>query len=226
MRKRGKKLFTMFNIKKATGLHITTNHTGKMSGMYSLSTSVLLNENCKKRMENEDLVCHECFANAVTNRYKDLEKCLANNTELLTAGIIPENEIPFINAHSFRFEAFGDLNNMIQVVNYFNICKKNKKTTFALWTKNPWFVKEAIEAGHKKPSNLVIIYSSPFLNRAVPLDRMQAVYPFIDKVFTVYKSEEAAKENNAVINCGSLNCIECLRCYSKRTTGVISELLK
>ena len=75
----------------------------------------------------------------------------------------------------------------------------------------------------KKPSNLIVIYSSPVLNKAVNVDVLKAVYPFIDKVFTVYDKEHAGSVN---INCGSNHCLSCLKCYKKRTTDVINERLK
>ena len=69
--------------------------------------------------------------------YKNLNACLERNTKILTGRILKEAEIPMINASFFRFESFGDLINVTQVINYFHICKKNKHVHFALWTKNP-----------------------------------------------------------------------------------------
>ena len=163
----------------------------------------------------------------MSNNYSSLDKCLHRNTEILTGSIIDSEKLPFINAHSFRFESFGDLNNAIQVINYFNICTKNPCVNFAIWTKNPVYINEAIKIhGYKKPDNLVIIYSSPMINNPVKLERIKKIFPFIDKVFTVYTSEQAAEEHNATINCGSKNCIECLACYRHNNVTVISELLK
>lgn len=109
-----------------SGLHFCINHTGKMAGMYSVSTSVLENENCKARAKNPRSICSKCYAGKMAKMYKGLEKNLSENTAILTGSIIPVEDLPYINAHSFRLEAFGDLNNTIQVINYFNICRKNK----------------------------------------------------------------------------------------------------
>lgn len=158
--------------------------------------------------------------------YKDLEKNLASNTEILTTSIIDTEKLPFINAHSFRLEAFGDLNNATQVINYFNICKKNPFTMFALWTKNPFVIMNAIRKGYKKPENLIVIYSSPFIDTKATLESVQKNFPCVDKVFTVYSSEDVASANNAKINCGTRHCIECLQCYRKNNVNEISELLK
>ena len=42
-------------------LHITTNHTGKMTGMQSLSTSCKTNPNCAKYSKVEGSVCQKCY---------------------------------------------------------------------------------------------------------------------------------------------------------------------
>ena len=142
------------------------------------------------------------------------------NTDILTTTIIPVKEWPLINALMFRLESFGDLNNEIQVINYFNFCNRNKNVKFALWTKNPEFIDKAIKAGHKKPKNLVIVQSSSFVNV-----KEEKKFDFVDKVFTVY-DKNYIRQNNVKINCGARNCFECGRCYSKKTTDDIKEQLK
>ena len=226
---------TMFNSKKKdkkTGanifsyLHFCTEHTGKMSGMYSLSTSPKCNPHCEERAKIKGSICEKCYSQKMHKNYKDLAKWTKSNSEILTTGIIDKEKLPYINAHSFRLEAFGDLINTNQVVNYFNLCRKNPAVHFAIWTKNPFIMANAINTGYKKPSNLIVLYSSPMINVKVSLEDVQRAFPFIDKVFTVYDNEEVAKQHGAVINCGTKNCIECLTCYRKNNTTVISELLK
>jgi len=200
---------------------LTTNHNGKMEGMISLSTAVSCNKNCKERAKIKDSICSKCYAEKMSRMYKSLDEMLKQNTQALTTSIIPDDELPRVNALYFRFEAFGDLNNDIQVINYFNICKKNPGVHFALWTKNPWFIYEAIKAGNKKPKNLVIILSSPFINKVVEISDK---YDFVDKVFTVYDKETSKTVN---INCGSRKCLECGRCYKKtKQVEYINEILK
>lgn len=206
---------------KRFGIHFTLNHTGKMSGMASLSTSVIQNPICAKRAKVPGSICEKCFAvNMFKMRGKGFSDCFKKNTEVLTSEVIPVKEWPIVNYRVFRLEAFGDLQNRTQVENYFNFAKRNPGTIFALWTKNPVFIKEAIENGNKKPKNLIIIQSSCFIDKAD-----EKKYDFIDKVFTVY-SKPYIKENNIDINCGARNCLECGRCYSKRTSNEIREQLK
>ena len=213
---------TIDKAEELTGVHYTLNHTGKMSGMQSLSTSCLCNKNCLNRVENENLVCSHCYAQRQMKMYKNLEKCLKKNTEILTTRLLTDEEIPLINAAFFRFESFGDLNNEIQVVNYFRICKRNKHVKFALWTKNPWIIAETINNGENKPRNLQVIYSSPYLDKC---DNKLNKYPFIDKIFTVYTKEQI-KANNIEINCGAKSCLSCHKCYVKSKEIYINEKCK
>ena len=161
----------------------------------------------------------------IINRYRETSDVLERNTEILTKDLIPVDKWPALNARFFRFESFGDIQNGIQVENYFNFCLANPKTSFAIWTKNPGLIDKVIKAGREKPKNLIIIYSSPYIDKPVNTDKYIKCYPFIDKVFTVY-SKEYIKENNIDINCGARSCLECGRCYSKRTGKEVREQLK
>ena len=210
-------MVTMTSFKQKYGVHFTTRHNGKMEEMISLSTSVLKNPYCQARQRIPGSICEKCYSEAMHNMYSDLSRCTEKNTEVLTSIEIPVNEWPKVNASVFRLEAFGDLNNETQIINYFNFARNNPHTTFSLWTKNPWIVNNAIQAGHKKPKNMIIILSSLFLNKPAA-DKMLIRYPFVDKVFTVYNDGTPS-------NCAGLNCNACRRCYSKRTTKEIREHL-
>lgn len=198
-------------------LHITKNHTGKMMGMQSLSTSCNSNPNCKRNAKIKGSVCEKCYAQRMMKMYKNLDSCLDKNTKLLTEEIIPEAELPVINAAYFRFESFGDLHNTTQVVNYFNICKKNPDVHFALWTKNPNLI---VPVADQKPENLQIILSSLFLNNMIDIN-----YEFVDKIFTVY-DKETIKRDGIEINCGARSCLKCHKCYKAGGERYINEQLK
>lgn len=214
-------IITLENVNKLTGIHYTLNHQGKMEGMTSLSTSCTCNKFCRKRSKNQDLVCSHCYAQRQLKIYLNLEKCLIKNSQILTSRILEDREIPIINRAYFRFEAFGDLINVIQISNYFKICKRNKNVKFAIWTKNPWIIQEAINEGLKKPSNLQIILSSPKINEISDYSK----YDFVDKVFTVF-DKEYIERNQININCGNKKCIVCGKCYKKSNEKFINEKLK
>ena len=100
------------------------------------------------------------------------------------------------------------------------MCYKNPRVKFALWTKNPDFIAEAIADGYEKPQNLNIVLSSLFLNK-----ERKNPFPFVDKVFTVYTPDHIEAEN-IDINCGARNCFDCGLCYEKNGVEVINEKLK
>lgn len=211
---------TMANSKRINGLHFTTKHTGKMEGMASISTSVTTNERCRKNAQIKGSICEKCFATKQMKVFPSMENPMVQNQKILTESILPECILPVINVLYFRFEAFGDLNNATQVINYFNICRKNPNVKFALWTKNPDYIAQAIKEGHGKPENLNIILSSLFINK-----ERKTKYDFVDKIFTVYDKEFIESEN-IEINCGARNCFTCGLCYNKNGVRIINEQLK
>ena len=197
---------------------ICKNHNGKMEGMWSLSTSCHLNPYCQARHKNGDSICSKCFAVRQTACQHSLAEKLGRNTELLTKEVIPEDCWPAVPLNIFRLESFGDLNNVIQIENYFNFAKENLTTVFALWTKNVFLFPKAREAGIKKPENLIIIESAPLLNTPIePSDE------WVDKIFVVWDKSHKGEE---MVNCGGKRCIECQNCYRFDGPKVINEIVK
>lgn len=211
---------TLANSRKISGLHFTTKHSGKMAGMVSISTSVTTNERCEKNAKIKGSICEKCFAAKQMKIYPSMESCMVENQRILTSSILEAELLPIINNLYFRFEAFGDLNNEIQVINYFNICEKNPNVKFALWTKNPDYIQAALDMGYTKPENLNIVLSSLFINQ-----ERKNPFSFVDKVFTVYDHKHI-EENNVNINCGAKSCFSCGLCYEKNGVNIINERLK
>lgn len=211
---------TLSNSRKISGLHFTTAHTGKMAGMASISTSVTTNARCAKNAAIPGSICEKCFAAKQMKVFPTMEKPMVENQRILTSEILPAEKLPMISHMYFRFEAFGDLNNATQVINYFNICKKNPRVKFALWTKNPDYIAAAIKQGHEKPENLNIVLSSLFINQ-----ERKSRYPFVDKIFTVYDPKHI-ETHGVNINCGARSCFDCGLCYEKNGVRVINEKLK
>lgn len=220
------KIETMESFEKKYGIEFTTRHTGKMSGMISLSTSCELNPRCVKRSKISGNVCEKCFAFTQFKRYTNNRPKYERNTKALTTQDIKAEDVPLLNALMFRFESFGDLINMQQLKNYFTIAKKNPKTKCALWTKNPDIIAKAIKAGHEKPKNLVIVYSSPAMDKETPIDQIQKKYPFVDKTFTVYSKEYLKDKPKSFVNCGGKQCLQCGVCYKKTGCNTIREKVK
>jgi len=205
-------------------------HGGKLAGMYSLSTSPLENTFCKQRHAVAGLVCSGCFSYALNDKRDGLRNKLIDNYNIFTSEIIPFENIPYINDTYFRIESFGDLQNVTQAINYLNLIIKNNRPAdpvyFGWWTKNPVFIAKALkQLGIEKPDNVQIIFSAPCLNRPVNIEVIKKVFPFIDKVFTVY-TKKYAKDNNITINCGGRHCLSCLNCYKAGGADQINEQLK
>ena len=220
------KVATMESFKKKYGIKFTTNHSGKMAGMISLSTSCELNPRCIERSKVEGSICEKCFAFTHFKRYTNNRPAFERNTKALTTLDVKAEDVPVLNAFMLRFESFGDLINEQQLKNYFTIAKVNKNTKCALWTKNPDIIAKAIKHGEKKPSNLVVVYSSPTLNKEIPLEKIQKKYPFIDKTFTVYSKDFIEGKPKNFINCGGKQCIQCGTCYKKTGSKTIREKVK
>lgn len=206
------------------------NHSGKMSGMVSISTSVLLNKICQFRQQQPGSVCGKCYSQAYNMYRHSLAAKLEKNHHLYTEKIIPYSLIPILNYSYVRFEAFADLNNVTQAINYLNIVKKNKHCNFAIWSKNPGILYAAYKKFHfKRFKNLIVNYSSEFINKPnteiVKQFIMKDGKSMINHVFTVFTAAYAIA-NNIVIHCGNSICIQCLRCYMRKSGVYVNEILK
>lgn len=203
------------------GIHYTTGHTKKMDGILSLSTDINLNPICQGRQKIAGSICSLCFSERLWDdrkgQYRNGNKCYKQNTEILCGRLLKDDEIPVIDPVRwplFRFEAFADLQNVTQCLNYFKIARKNPGVKFALWTKNPGFISKAV-ALSPVPKNLQIVLSSMGLNKPANGER----FSFIDKVFTVY--DDATIDRDGVqINCGARSCMGCKLCYNPNPAGV------
>lgn len=210
-----------------TGISFSTEMSGKMSGMVSLSTSPH-GERCKANAERYE-VCKHCYAKRCDAMYSALHKNLLQNLQILTTTEIAPDAWPRISYNAWRevrLESFGDVNNETQVVNYFNLCKANPKVQFTVWTKNIDLYYKAVRNGNAKPENLIIIFSSPMLNTEVWIPDYYA--GIIDKVFTVYTAEWliANGKEPSFINCGARSCKACKKCYRNNGIVYVHEILK
>ena len=212
-----------------------THHSGKMENIDSISTSCLCNDRCKKRMKNKNFICSECYAAATIERYSnndpdklDMYDKMERNTTFYSYYELTKDTIPIITSRIFRLESFGDLKNKLQFKNYCTIARANKNTYFALWTKNPDIIADALKDGLTIPKNLDIIYSIPKKNWIPTYRQMKNIkkkYPFIKKFFVVV-TKEYQEKHNIKINCQK-KCYTCQKCYTKADrTLLIIELEK
>ena len=200
---------------------------GKMKGMMSFSTSCTQNPFSQRQKEIPGSICQKCYAQSLLAMREGLENKGIRNAELVTKKVLPEECLPTtMNCLFFRFEAFGDLHNIIHLTNYVNIAKKNPLTRFTLFTKNYKLLYEFFSA-NKCPDNMTIVYSSLFINKTSPIDKLLPLFkPGQLKVFTVNSYDYIKDHPEVKINCGGRTCLDCKRCYGMTDDVYINEILK
>lgn len=196
-------------------VHITS-HSGKMTGIESISTSTSGNPFCRKMQKCEGSVCTRCYAKTYEKMRPALVTALERNTMLLKGRVLSDRELPVINANIFRFSSFGDLHNTVHAINLVNVAEKNPATTFAIWTKRPRLLQAAFRKVGK-PTNLIAIYSAPMIDQEPSLPKN------FDKTFTVFTKGKASEVG---INCGAKSCVTCRVCYTKGGAVQVREKLK
>jgi hypothetical protein len=199
-------------------LHITTG-SGKMAGLPSINTSTLKNDFCtnmRKASPDKDVICTKCYAARLETMRPSLVTALERNAMVYTR-LLTEDELPRLNYAIFRFDSFGELHNMIHLINYFAIALKNPNTMFGLWTKRLDIVRKVLKT-MPKPTNVILIHSSNQRNVITPLPKGY------DKVFTAHTTK-VSKANNVNINCHS-SCNECRLCYENNGVTYINEISK
>ncbi|HRZ18680.1 MAG TPA: hypothetical protein P5136_01370 [Methanofastidiosum sp.] len=197
---------------------VTDSHRGKMKGLWSINTSTMSNPFCQK-MQKTNAICSKCYAQRIEHTYgrKQPIGIWKENGKILSSRILKDKEIRIFKKDvPIRFHSFGELLNLTHLLNFFKIATMNPDRIFALWSKRSDLVRKVYK---DKPANLILIYSTPQINKLKP-KKLQG----FDKVFSVY-TEEFAKEHKIKINCHA-SCINCMTCYSHSQTVYVNELVK
>jgi len=202
------------------------NLDGKMAGVPHISVAAGESGICKA-CEMKGF----CYATRYQSFRPSVHASYLKNGVDLTAKVYDMNEIPYVNSHLCRFDAFGELytgnRGIIQLTNYCNTCKKNPETSFVLWSRNYRMVEHYFTT-HEKPENLKLIRSTPRLN-----DPVHEIPPLWDGVFNVLTSKYA-ENHGIVINCGvkdengdKIGCARCSTgCYVKGKKVICYEIVK
>jgi len=189
---------------------------GKMENFHSLSTLPNCNPICVQNRKREGSICKKCYSHKAVAYRKNLHTMLLENYMYLSEKLIPENETPEFNYQFFRFESHGELINNNHLTNIVQIIECNPRCKFAIYTKN-YALTENYFKTVKKPENLILIYSSLYVNTRLDIKD----FKFADKIFTVYTDETKEK----IINCNK-RCWDCKKCYTKNRTQYINEFEK
>lgn len=211
-----------------------TKHSGKMSGIPSVSTSQIFNKTCQLLSQNKKNVCYYCYARKYSKIYRNLDAVLLYNTLLLSFTYInPKTQAAGLaNFKYVRFESFSDIQNIQHFYNLYQIAKYFNETNFALWTKRHLLVFGVLST-LKPLKNLIFVLSNFRLNDNGERLKKTSILKFESiginpknlKYFNVFESEFAFN-NNIEINCGARSCASCLKCYKKNNIQCINEIKK
>ena len=190
--------------------------TGKLKGIPAINTNTLSNEFCTK-MRKTDSICNKCYSAAMLEGMR--QNCVPawqKNSDILSNSI-PIDNLPVINAHSYRFHGHGELINYTHLENFMNIARKNPHTHFALWTKRMGYVRKWLRENDIL-NNVIFIYSNPKTDRV--MDKPPEGF---DKVFNAVYNDTV--KNNQTL-CTGRKCIDCMACYRHNEHTVIVEKIK
>ena len=207
-------------------LKVSTGLRGKMAGMTVITSACTTNPHCEKLAQIKGSICEHCYAMRGLSYMRGPREAYVKNGELLSAGIIPTRELPFINATYCRLESHGDIINETHLENYMRICRHNPQTTFVLWTKMYNLVYNYFK-NHKAPKNFVLVISSLKVNQ--PMGEMLTRFKELGlkrvKLFTVYDKPYLKEHPEVPIQCHGKNCLKCLCCYASKEE-IINEIQK
>ena len=231
MNKDNKLLLNPFENKQLFIANSISHHTGKMENIPSINTSVFENTFCATRRTVSGSICSKCYACKYLSLRPQLREKCAINHKFFTTVELTDADIPKFNALFFRFESFGELQNVLQFKNYVTIARNNYSTKFLLWTKNLDIVADFIEQYPNElwTDNFNIIASSRFINHS-DYDYYSKYYDglFVG-VFTAYTKDYAA-QRNININCAYSKCWTCDCCCYELTDTLhpveINEIVK
>ena len=194
--------------------------TGKLEGIPAINTNTLSNNFCidqHKRKNNS--ICNYCYSVTMLKTFrKSCVKSFQHNSDLLSSKVIHPDGLPIINSAYFRFSGHGELINNIHFINLINICVKNPSVTFSLWSKRVTVIRDVLKT-HKKPKNLILIYSNPKIDHI-----LKKIPDHFNKVFNNVTS--------GAVNCSPKKgaCLACLKCYkfskSEKNNIIIEQVKK
>ena len=192
--------------------------TGKLDGILAINTNTLTNSFCiDQHNRKNNSICNYCYSvNMLKTFRKSCVKSFQHNSEFLSSKVIHQDGLPIINAAFFRFSGHGELINDNHFINLINICVKNPSTNFALWSKRAPIIWDVLKT-HKKPRNLILVYSNPKINHV-----LKKIPDHFDKVFNNVTS--------GAVNCSPKKgaCLACLKCYkfskSKKNNIIIEKV--
>ena len=198
-------------------LCVSTGLRGKMEGMTVITSACTTNPHCAKLAQIKGSICEHCYAHRALSYMKGPREAYVKNGEILSSGLIPRRELPFINAKYCRLESHGDIINETHLENYMRICRNNPQTTFVLWTKMYSLVYNYFKE-YKAPRNFILVVSSLNVNQPMVeiLEKFKELKLRKVRLFTVYDKPYLKQHPEVEIQCHGKDCLKCLRCYASK----------
>lgn len=205
------------------GIYQTSYHdSGKIQGITSCDGSAHGCKFCNDMRELAEkfpelgIICDLCYDHQQEIDRSNVGPRHALNGLIMKTVEFEEDEVAGLPITSIlREDSSGEIDNMIQALNYLKIAKSHPYSEAACWTKNAPVVSVAVDY-YGKPENLRLIQSSPRIGVPVTLA------PHFDNSFTVYrnKAETLAAIARGANPCNGQHCIDCgYRCYYSEKKG-------
>jgi hypothetical protein len=197
--------------------------TGKLNGVDAINTSPLNNSFCMMQSKNPENICYQCYSIKMLSTFrKSCDPSFRRNGEVLSTRLLTIDEIFGLKFkfNQVRFNAHGELQNLGHAINCIRIATLHPTRNFALYTKRPSLVAQAVRL-YGLPENLQLIYSSIKIN--VPSNRPVGFH----KVFNVWNRDVDTTKVN--INCcdgvSDRHCADCKNCYTGFDVAEVNELV-
>ena len=201
-------------------VHITQSKgkKNKLDSINSINTNTLTNEFCvAMNKADKGNICEDCYSVSMLKGYrKTMVPALQRNSDLLSAAILTEWQLPRIMSAVFRFSGQGELINDIHFENLCLIAEYNPHCTFTLWTKRATIINKAFKK-REKPSNLILVFSNSKIGHI-----MAKPPTHFDKTFNNVKGNDKLE----LQNCTGQQCKNCLACYQHNDITTIVERVK
>ena len=194
--------------------------SGKLEDVPAINTNTLSNKFCVTRHKNpaRGNICAECYSHEMLGTFrKNCVPSFQKNSDNLSKGLIPWDDLPRVTASIFRLHGHGELINGIHFENFVRIAQKNPECSFSLWTKRATIVGAFKRAGGEIPANLILIFSNPTINKP-----MHSPPKDFHRVFNNVQGDEFRH----LENCTGKKCRDCELCYRPDGVRAIFEHVK
>lgn len=211
--------------------NVAYHESGKIEDIFSLDSTAHNCEFCAKMRKyaetHSDCICAYCY-DIAQEKYKIASLARHTLNLIIMANVeFTIDELATLPGNGdIRVNSSGDAPNVTYAENMIKYALAHSFANVAIWSKNAFaYIKACKKYG--KPENVTLIYSSPFMNKIVPLPM------FFDLLFVVFTSPEEIEKAlvNGAGECNGKKCKTCgKKCYNKawikENKRVIAEIVR